>query len=66
MDIEKQKEFLAKYEELVKEYYMEIIAIPRWKHRDDGSFSLFIDMVIGERKPDAEDKVSRYPATSRS
>jgi hypothetical protein len=53
MDIEKQKEFLKKYRELAEKYEMEIVAIPRWRHRDDGSFSMYVDMVIGERKPDA-------------
>lgn len=58
MDIEKQKEFLKKYEELVKEYNMRIAAIPQWKHRDDGTFSMVIDMVIGEIKSDARDNIS--------
>ena len=52
MDIEKQKEFLAKYEELAKEYNMRIVAIPQMRLRDDGSYSLYIDMVIGELKSD--------------
>ena len=53
MDIDRQKEFLAKYEELVKEFDMKIVAIPKWVHRDDNSFSLIVDMVIAEFKPDA-------------
>jgi hypothetical protein len=53
MDIDKQKEFLAKYEELSKEYGMKIVAVPKWVHRDDNSFSLVVDMIIAELKPNA-------------
>lgn len=53
MDIERQKEFLVRYEELVKEYNMKIVAIPQWRLRDDGSYSMYIDLAIGEIRQDA-------------
>jgi hypothetical protein len=59
MDIEKQKEFLAKYEELIKEYKMRIAPIPKWIHRDDGSFSMVIDMVIVEFPTDDKNSISK-------
>ena len=59
MDIERQKEFLQKYEELVKEYNMKIIAIPKYKLRDDGTYSLVIDLVIGEFNTDVKDSISK-------
>ena len=58
MDIDKQKEFLKKYEELVKKFGMKIVAIPKWVHRDDNSFSLVIDLVIAEFESNARDNLS--------
>lgn len=63
MDIERQKEFLVKYEELVKEYNMKIVAIPQWRPRDDGTFSLVVDLAIGEMRTNAVgDNISRQSA----
>jgi hypothetical protein len=59
MDVERQKEFLSKYESLVKEFNMKIAAIPKWIHRDDGSFSMIIDLAIMEFKPDAPNSIPK-------
>ena len=41
------KDFAKEYEALVKKGF-QIVAYPEWKRRDDGSFSTFIRMTVGQ------------------
>lgn len=44
----KAQEFVEKYNELVKEYNMQLVAVPVYKQRDDGTFSLVIQMQVAQ------------------
>lgn len=50
MDNQEQvsKEFLGEYKLLTQKYGMQFAASPKWVQRDDGTFSLVINMFLVE------------------
>ena len=49
---EKAKEFVDAYNKLVEEHELQLIAVPSLKPRDDGSFSIVVNMQVMTVKKD--------------
>jgi len=47
-DEDKAKDFAKAYEQLCEAHQMKIVAVPVYKARDDGTFSLIIQLSIGK------------------
>ena len=47
------KDFVSKYQDLCEEYQMQIVVVPQYKSRDDGTFSTILATSVG-RLPQKE------------
>lgn len=43
---ETSKQFLEEYKQLVEKYSLQLAAAPQFRQRDDGTFSVVIDMRL--------------------
>ena len=44
----KAQEFVAKYNKLVEEYGHQLMTVPAWRLRDDGTWSLVLQTQVAE------------------